>query len=441
MDGIITLSAPQARLEMTETDRIELYLGYEYAEYLQGELPDGWWYRMLALHPYHWLRLSGAITIEPWDAFQTILANPERSPIPLPSLLVALFLAHSPHPNASEQRQVFQWVAYAVREMLPALHATAHQTGTTEVISDQLDQLGTTIIDALLHEAPSVPWPKSDKAEAQVLIRMAELLWSFPPALTRQIPQAAATYLEQCLEIDQQWLDDEDDSLDDDAASSESDDPISITPWSLLGNLSALRFWRKPGPTIRGLSVQAPMREILFTWYQALVIMHPDAPIIDDADLMWLCDETLGLPYDAPFGHVLAACSVIETLNIPSTELQQRIVSLQEEAMQGTYSPGGHWDITIPTTWSEVRTYSVTTMRLVVEPNGFWIRLMPSQWSWGSVLWWRPQSAPPTCWALAFGNDLTSPCLLTLHEALWELWRDFNVYGRPVRADHTGHPL
>src|ERR1044071_4339548 len=124
MDGIITLSAPHARLEMTETDRIELYLGDEYAEYLQGEHPDGWWYRTLALHPYHWLCLSGSTTIEPWNAFQAILANPERPPICLPPLLVALFLAYSPNPNASEQRQVFQWVAYAVREMLPVLHAT-----------------------------------------------------------------------------------------------------------------------------------------------------------------------------------------------------------------------------------------------------------------------------------------------------------------------------
>lgn len=431
MDDGVSLGARQARLEIPETGRIELYLGYEYAEYQQEDTPDGWWHRTLTLHPHHWLRLSGDRTIEPWNAFQSILANPDRSPIPLPPLLVALFLAQSPDPNVSEQRQVFQWVAYAVRELLAILPLSARHAGWNEIASDQLDDLAMAILDALLHQKPTLPWPQLDGVEVQILSQMADILWAFPPTLTRQIPQVAAMYFEQRLEDDRRGVEDEDLLLED-------EDPISITRWSLLGNLAAIRFWRTPLPTIRGLSVQAPMHEILFIWYQALVIMHPDAPIIDDADLAWLCDGVLGALYDAPFSQLLAAQPVIDTLNIPVTESQKRIAALQQNVAQGMCLPEGRWEIPVSNDWLVVRVYGAAAVRLVAGPDGCWVRLIPAQWGWGSVLWWRPQSKPPTCWTLAFGDDLASPYLLSLHEALWEVWRDLCLHGRPIRGSDPG---
>ena len=440
MDSVITLSAPLARLEMSKTKRIELYLGYEYAEYVQVETADGWWHRTLALHPDHWLRLSGAATIDPWNALQLILAQPDRSPIPLPPLLVALFLSLSAHPSASEQRQLFQWVAYAVREMLPVLPVSGREAGWNTVSDDQIDELVTSILTALLPQAATIPWPQRDGVEVQALVQLANMLWTFPPTLTRQIPEVANAYFQQRLVADQQWLEDDDGILQNEDASLEDDDPISITRWSLLGNLGAMQFWRTPWPLIRRLSVQAPMHELLFTWYQALVIMHPDAPIIDDADLAWLCDGTLGAPYDAPFGHLLAACTVIETLNIPVTSLYERIAALQQDAGQGRYLPDGRWELPVPAAWPVVWAYGAAKVRLIASSDGCWVRLMPAQWSWGSVLWWRPHSDPPTCWTLAFSDDATSLCLVGLHTALWELWRDLRVDGQPARSNGAGRP-
>lgn len=433
MDAVITLSTSEARLEMPETKRIELYLGYEYAEYIQGKTADGWWHRTLSLNPHHWLRLSGSATMEPWHALQSILAQPDRLPIALPPLLVALFLARSSNPGVSEQRQLFQSVAYAIREAQTVLPLTARQPGLHTMESHELDQLCMVILDALLQQASTVPWPHSDGGIVQVLAHMADVLWTFPPALTRKIPEVAAGYFERRLQADQQWLDDEDTSFED-------DDPVSITRWSLLGSFGAMRFWRTPWPTIRGLSLQAPMHEMLFTWYQALVIMHPDAPTIDDVDLAWLCDGMLGAPYDAPFGQLLAACSVIETLNLSLTDLHKRIAVLEQEVAQGTHMPDKRWELSVSTNWTVVKMYGAATVRLVVGAHGCWVRLIPAQWSWGSVLWWRPQSDPPTCWVLAFDDDLKSPCLLTLHEVLWELWRDLHLYGHSALVHGASHP-
>lgn len=438
MDSVIRLSAPLARLEMSKTKRVELYLGYEYAEYFQEETADGWWHRTLALHPDHWLRLSGAATIAPWAALQSILAQTDRSPIPLSPLLVALFLSHSAHPNASEQRQLFQWVAYGVREMLPVLPASDHEAGWNTMSANQLDEVATSILNALLQQAATVPWPQRDEVEVRTLVQLADMLWTFPPTLTRQVPEVATAYFQHRLVADQQWLEDDDSNTQNEDTSLDDDDPISITRWSLLGHLGAMRFWRTPWPLIRGLSVQAPMHELLFIWYQALVIMHPDAPIIDDADLAWLCDGTLGAPYDAPFGHLLATCAVIETLNIPVTSLYERITALQQDARQGRYLPSGRWELPVPTAWPVLWAYGAATVRLVVNSDGCWVRLIPAQWSWGSVLWWRPHSDSPTCWALAFSDDATSLCLVGLHTALWELWRDLRVDGQPAHSNGAG---
>jgi hypothetical protein len=429
--SIITI--PEARLEWTTTGKWDMYLLYDQADYSQSSTSDGWWHRTLMLHPHHWLRLSGVGTIEPWYALQFILAQPHHPPIAFPPLLVALFLAHSPNPAALGQRQAFQWVAYAVREMLPVLSTPGPEAEWNEVLPHQLDQLSTAILNALLHPVPILPWPQSDGVKVQVLTRIADILWIFPPTLTRQISEVVGAYFQQRLEGDGQWLEDEESSFED-------DDPISITRWSLLGNLGTMRFWREPWPTLRGLSIQAPMHEILFTWYQALVIMHPDAPIIDDTDLTWLCDGVLGAPYDAPFSRLFAACAAIETLNISVTGLYERILVVQQEAAQGSYLPRGRWELLVPAEWPVFWSYGAAIVRLIVGEDGCWVRLIPAQSSWGCVLWWRPHSDPPTCWTLAFADDVTSLCLLGLHATLWSLWRDLRVHGQPIGVNGAGHP-
>jgi hypothetical protein len=422
------ITTPEARLEWTTTGKWDMYLLYDQAHYSQLSTSDGWWHRTLVLHPHHWLRLSGSGMIEPWKALESILSQPDRSSIMLPPLLVALFLAHSTNPEAVEQRQLFQWTAYAVREVLPLLPVSNREAGWHHALPDQLDHLSTAILDALLNEDLKLPWPLIDGIEAQILTHMADVFWTFPPALTRRIPQIAASYFEQCLEDGQEWLEDEDSNL-------ENDGSISITPWSLLGNLGAMRFWRQPWPSIRGLSIQAPMREILFIWYQALIIMHPDAPIIDNGDLTWLCDGVLGGTYDGPFDTLYAFSAHIEALSVPLVEKQAGIAALEQESTNGTFLPSGRWELAMSSNWPIRWTFGIATSRLVAGPDGVWVRLVPAQQSWGSVLWWRPHRHPPACWSIALGGSLNSVQILALHESLWHQWRDLRVYGRLINGN------
>lgn len=419
MDGTSIVTTPQASLEWTSTGPRHMYFLYDQARYMQSSTSDGWWQRTLALDPFHWIRLRGSSNTTPLDALQTILANQDRPPIVFPALLVALFLAHSPHPDTVEQRQVFRWVAHVIPELLARIPSGSLQAGWEEMSSDRLEHMLIPTINVILDQEDQVPWVFPDGIWVQVLDHLADVMWRFPPKATRRIASASATQLEQI------GIEEEESGLADRHASTDAG-------WSVIGYLSAIRFWRSPWPTIRGLSVQASMLEFLQIWQQALVIMHPDAPAITDTNLTWLCDGTLGAPYDGPFDSLLVASADIARLGISTTEMQERIVRLQQEAARGICRPSGRWDVRLSSNWPILLAYGVTSMSLVAGPKGLWVRLIPAQQSWGSVLWWRPQKQAPTCWSLVLGSALTSIQILALHETMWQVWRDLRVCGQPV---------
>lgn len=418
---------PQACLEWTTAGPQDIYLFYDQAHYRQSSTSDGWWQRTLALDSYHWLRLSGAADTSPWEAIRALLQQPNRSHLSLPALVVALFLARSIHPDTWEQRYLFRWVLSALPEVRTSIPAGSFYAGWVNISTDTWDPVIQIVINVLLQHDPEVPWALPDGEWLQLLDQLAEALWCFLPNTTRGITHVVATHLEQLARSDQK-------------PARTAQHAARMARWSAIGDLSAIRFWHEPWPTIRGLPIQSSILDFLQLWYQALVIMHPDAPPISATHFSWLCHGRIGAPDDGPFNSLLAARANIEGLGLSATEWQQRIVVLKQEAARGTCRPSGCWEVSISSQWPILSAYGVATMQVVVGPKGCWVRLIPAEASWGSVLWWRPEKGPPTCWALALGEALSSVPALALHETFWQMWRELRIYGRPVQGNAATNP-
>lgn len=414
--GRSIIATPHACLEWTTTGPRDIYLLYDQAYYSQSSTSDGWWQRSLALDPYHSLRLSGSADTSPWDAMHAILRQPHRPAISLPALIVALFLARSDDPNTAEQRHLFRWVAAAIPELRTGIPGGSLQAEWDKIPVNNFEHLVPIIINVLLQYDQKVPWALSDSVWLQTLDHLGNALWRFPPYTTREITASAATHLEQM-------------------ASADEESELSYLHirrrgrWSAIGYLSAIRFWREPWPTIRKLPIQLPMLEFLELWHQALVIMHPEAPAISDTNFSWLCNGMIGGANDGPFDSLFVDNPDIEAFGRSAVEWQQQIAMLKQEAARGTCRPRGCWEVAISSRWPILSAYSVATMRVVAGSKGCWVRLIPAGTSWGSVLWWRPEKCPPTCWALALDEALSSVQVLALHETLWQMWRDLRVNG------------
>lgn len=417
------VATPQARVEWTTHGPRDMYLLYDQAHYSEGSTPVGWWQRTLALDPYHWFRLSGTPDISPWEAVCSIMREPDRPAFTLPALLVALFLARAARPNTLAQRQLFRWVAFALPQLRARLPTGSLQVGWNELSTETLDHSMPTIINVLLENEPAVPWVLSDGDWLRVLDHLGNYLWRFPTHTIREMSTDAAKQIDQCARAEEE-------------AGALNRHASQLPPVTAIGYLSALRFWRDPWPTIRGLSIGTSMLEFLPLWHQVLLMMAPDAPAISHTDLAWLCDETLGTPSDAPFDHLIVAGQHSDTLGQSTTDWQARITELRQEAARGTWRPRGCWEVPCAAHWPVFSTYNVARMRVVAGPHGCWVRLIPVEEHWGSVLWWRPQPRVPTWWSLALGEACSSVSLLAFHATFWQLWRDIRVEGHPA-----GQPL
>jgi hypothetical protein len=416
---ISMVSTPQARVEWTTSGPQDLYLLYDQAEYLQSSTPDGWWQRTLALDPYHWFRLSGAADTSSWEAICGILREPSRPAFTLPELVVALFLAQTDQPNTLTHRQLFRWVISALPSVRACLPPGSLEAGWEEVSGDTLEQCLPIIINVLLQHEPQVLWVLPDGVWLQVLAYLGDRLWRFPPNLTRAIGYAAATCRDG-----QGATDTESEGLD--------GHPSSFDASTAIGYLSAMRFWRYPWPTIRGLPIQTGALDFLPLWHQVLIIMDPDAPAISDMQFAWLCDGTVGAPSDGPFDCLTITGYERDAVAGSVTSWQERIVALRQEAARGTCRPYGCWEVVCDADWPVFSTYNVATMRVVAGPQGCWVRLVPAHVSWGSVLWWQPRRRPLMYLGLALQEALTSIPVLAFHATFWQLWRDLRCEGRPT---------
>lgn len=412
LSGSSMVVTPQARIEWIADGPRDMYLLYDQAHYIESSTPEGW-QRTLALDPYHWMRLSGASNIAPSEALYTILQQPNRPTFSLPSLTVALFLARAVQPDTLEQRQLFRWVASAIPHVRLCLPAGSLQAGWNDVAGDTVEHALPTLISGLLQHDSQVPWVLSDGAWLQILDHLSDNLWKFPPYSMRAIGLAVATVPE------------------DHAAHVIDQHPGRLDAVTALGYLSAIRFWREPWPTIRGLPIRTSMLEFLSLWHQALVITDPNAPEITDTQLAWLCDGMVGGPSDSPFDHLIIAIEECEPWDASPPEWEEAIATLRQEMARGIQQPGGSWEVQQTTQWPALSAYHVATMRLVAGPQGYWVRLIPADECWGSVLWWQPDPLPPACWSLAFGESLTSVPLMALHATFWQIWRNLQVDGCP----------
>ena len=411
MHGSTIITSAHAQLEWAIAASPADALQYDQARYSQSSTADGWWQRTFALDPAHWLRLSGTRYTTSSDALHTVLREDKRSALTLPVLIVALFLAHSVQPDSVEQRQALRGVLRAIPDVLHSIPLGVLRTGWDDSSPEELDNLIPIVIDALLNQADFVPWVVQDGLWARVLDHLATTLWLFPPQVVQQIVASAA------MEKESGWPD---------------RDTPTMPGWAVLGSLSGMRFWREPRPTIRNLPIHASMHEFLQLWQQALVLMDPTAPRIEDSDLAWLCDGTVGTPHDGPFDTLRPMSSDHGVGGRSSIEWQECIAALQNEAAHGMWIPDGRWDMSISLRWPILLGYGFAAMRIVATPEGLWVRFRPAQQSWGSILWWRPEVCPPLCWTLALNATSTNASMLGLHAALWQLWGNLRVYGRPM---------
>lgn len=419
------ITTPRARLEWTTMGSEDIYLLYDHADYRQSSTSDGWWHRTLALDAYNVLSLSGTADSSPWEALRTILHHPNRPPIALPALVVAMFLTRAANPDTWEQRYLLRWVLASIPEWYTSIPAGSFHAGWDEVSDTAQHHFLHLFINVLLQFDPQVPWVLPDGVWFQALDQLGEFLWSFLLYPTRMITADAARHLEQVGHAN-----------DDSARTSGYTEDTAR--WSVIGNLSAIRFWREPWPTLRGLPIQSSILDFLQIWKQALVIMHPDAPPISDTQFSWLCDGRIGAPDDGPFDSLVVASPNIDGLGHSVTEWQKQIVMFKQEAARGTCRPSGCWAVAVSSEWPVLSAYGVATMQIVSGPKGYWVRLIPAGTSWGSVVWWLPEKRPLTSLALALGKALDSVQVLALHATLWQIWRHLRVEGRPTsEAQHV----
>lgn len=419
----VMITSPDALLAFGKLPYPDRYFDYMFAHYVSGQ-PDGQaWYRALMMDADDWIQLRGNPGITPSEALWEVLATRERSSLPLPAVLIAGFLALVPDPGAASQRDMLFWISSGISDLLSLLPHNSIQADASPVPDEQLTQYAQSIIDAILHQRVPIPWPENDADGLTILLAMAAYLWTFPPNLVESLViaqlKAIAIY---CAMED---VDDEDDLLPD-----RDEAPQQLTTAALLRNISALRSWQTPPLAVRGIPVHMPASAYYLTWLQALTLTHPTAPQIDDADLEWLCEGTIGNIHQIPQVDFVHIDVQLEPLSVRYATRLDRIGSLQQEAENGKYLPAGKWTFQVNESMAVLSALHVYAVRLVTGPTGYWIRLTSHPELWGRVLWWQPEEVPPICLPLLFQTTRTSPGVMALHEALWELWRDLRVVGR-----------
>lgn len=417
MQGSTIIATADACVEWATPISQAWYLRSSQVRYRESSTPDGWWQRTFVLDPTHWLCLSGRPYTTPTDAFRTILMQPDRPPIPLSLLVITMFLAATPHPDRVEQQQALAWVISAFPQVLHRLAVVSPVAGWEDLSRPLLDDLSPLVIDALLDPSSLMRWNFHDGVWADVFADVADTLWQFPSNAVRQI-------------------------VTDAVARHESQRMNRYAPsdgWTVLGALSAMRFWHEPWPTIRGLPVQTSLRDLLHLWQQALIMMHPAAPAITDAQIAWLCDGTVGGPYDGPFVRLRAASPDRVACGRSPGEWQEYITHLRNETAQGAYDSTGCWEVVVSSAWPILVAFGVRTIRVMAGRDGCWVRLIPAERSWGSVLWWCPRKHPPAYWPMAFGQPVTSTQILAFHATLWQVWRNLRVDGCPENRNADGN--
>jgi hypothetical protein len=421
MTNIFTITGSCAQLAGSGLLASRRYLHYAHATYSDVQMEDGWWHRRLLLTANHWLCLSGCKDTTPTAALWSMLNQAERPPLSLPVLLASLFLAKVPDPSTHEQRALFEQVALGVADLLtliPSVLSTVDEPASLE----EIERYAATIIEGILEEASTIPWPQRETDQLRVLTVLADRLWQLPGDRVRQLVTTTLDFYDSI----QQSSDDEGRGI-----WADDSDTFFLTPFGLLRGLSVLRWWSAPHPTIRGLPIHTPPQYLYHCWEQSLVLMHPDAPAISDDALEWLCGGTIGNPHDAPLTEFVDIDQLHTELPTSHACLVSHVKQLSEEAASGLCVPKGQWECIVDDQLPVLHALHLHSVRLVATSTGCWVRLIADPLSWGRVLWWLPEAEPPPSLAFALTTTRTSPGVLAIHTTLWEFWRDIRVVGHP----------
>lgn len=427
MTRTLSITDPQAQLELNGVAGPDVLFDFQFARSWLTLTEDGWWHRTAALHTDVWIRLSGRGDIGPQDALWLVLSQSDRPAMPLQPLIVALFLTQPHDVNTPYDTALFRWIALGIAEVLRGLPETPLRASTNALTPAACDTFVQTMITAIVEERLPQDWPVTDYGCLQVLIALAAYLWTWPPDLVRHMTGITAQVYAGGPFDDDEDREEEGESW----IESDPDDATHLTAAALLRNISGLHRWSSGLPKIRGLTIQMPMSSFPVLWNQMLVIVHPDAPPVDDSDVAWLCGGVLGHREDDPFNDFGSLDDRIAALGVSPRARRDHIATLQAEATGGTYSPQGSWTCLISDHLPVLAGLDLHMLWLVATPNGCWIRLIPSAGHWGRVLWWQPALEPPLPLAVVLETGISTNAILALHETFWILWRDLCVVGHP----------
>lgn len=413
MENMLTVRCPQAHLEVGELNLEHVFLRFDTKTCDYSESSPIWWRTTWQFTNRDWLRLSAPLSIDPQQAFWSLLSHRERPSIPLPILITTYFLISnrgaSPHTLCDSFSEVAQAVSDILRLLPPRLPLVS---GITLIAPDQLEQLTLLVVDAILHGVKPIPWPSYDGDSVMLMLQLVEYFWTFPPDLVRCFVDEEDTEHGPVMKVEH-----------DHAAITSS--RISSDGLQLLSRMSMLRGWNEPLPRVRGLPIRSQKQMLSLVVDQALLLMHPDAPPINDALIKWLCNGTLGDEQSVPMVDLWDLDRVIEDLQMSTAALLDRVSIFHQEVVGSMHTPEGQWKIQVSARLPILMAIPIATVRLVVNPEGMWVRLIPSN-SWGVLLWWRPQMEPPHSLSFAVQTRIEA---LGLHATLWEFWRDLCVTG------------
>lgn len=417
------ITRPRARLEASFAAASSFSRVFGLIRYESSSSNARWWQRTIFATDGQWLRLQGRQGTNPVDTWHMLLEHRDRPVIPLPILALADFVAHEENLADPKSWWHFHWFAWALENLLNRLPASPYQSGGLTMLPQELDSMVQAIIDALLTGAPTIPWPTTDGTQLQTLVHLGEHVWSFPPALVRQLVDATVLLDERGSETVS--------DVEDTVSTDDYDKKHILTTPGQLVELSGWYCWRRQVPQVRGLTIRTSALHFPLTVRQAFVLTHPDAPSIEDADLAVLCDGIIGNSSQRSFIELFEDDETINMSDMPGATHRAGVLASSQEAGTGTHTPIGHWDIPPSLCSPLFATLSLRAVRLLSTTQGFWVRLIPNDGEWGVILWWTPQLDPSLSFAFALGTERNHEFVWSFHEVLWGLWRDIRLSGAP----------
>lgn len=267
MARIYKITRPRARLEAQLVVDPSFSPGFALVRYEDSRGNARWWQRTIVATDGQWLRLSGRDQTNPADTWSDLLNDHHRRTLPLPLLVLTDFIAHAENHAQSQSQWLFYWVAWALDDLLRLSPLPPSRMGGTSTMPELIDNMAHRVMEALIAGNLLIPWPTTDGAQLQTLIRIGEIVWSFPPALVRQLVNSFVTLNQRDMR-DAVDPDDRQDAVD------LGDQQVEDSFVGQLVQLSGIHWWRAGAPQLRQLPFRMSTMAFPTLIQQALVVRH-----------------------------------------------------------------------------------------------------------------------------------------------------------------------